>query len=82
MIEVISPTPSAAGMLNVICISPEPMPARSGSTADIPAVVQAGNAKPTPIPMSANGIAICATVVVVMQPPGSPDTSTAGASPR
>jgi hypothetical protein len=49
MIEVISPTPSAAGMLNVICI---------------PAVLQAGNAKPTPIPMSANGIAICATVVV------------------
>ena len=51
-------------MLNVICISPEPIPARSGSTADIPAVLQAGNANPTPIPMSANGIAICATVVV------------------
>jgi hypothetical protein len=30
----------------------------SGSTADIPAVLQAGDASPTPIPMSANGIAI------------------------
>ena len=30
MIEVMSPTPSAAEMLNVICISPEPIPACVG----------------------------------------------------
>ena len=64
MMDVINPTPSAAGMLNVICINPEPIPARSGSTADIPAVLQAGNARPTPIPMSASGITIWPIVVL------------------
>lgn len=59
MMDVTNPTPRAAGMLKVICISPEPIPARSASTADMPAVLQAGRAIPTPIPISANGITIC-----------------------
>ena len=50
-------------MLNVICISPEPIPARLASTADIPAVLHAGRAIPTPIPISANGITICPSEV-------------------
>ena len=50
-------------MLKVICIKPEPMPARSASTADMPAVLQAGSEIPTPIPMSASGITIWPSVV-------------------
>ena len=64
MMEVTRPTPSAAGMLKVICINPDPIPARSASTADIPAVLQAGSAIPTPMPISARGITICPSVVV------------------